>query len=91
MHYIDFGSFKYKEGYEFDLLIYAVQNDNSKLEILYDIICGVVGEIKGITEIKEIIDANYVNKLLNKIKQIIIYFMILKDLLLACHKLKNYK
>jgi hypothetical protein len=38
IHNIDFSSFNYKEGDEFDLLVYAVQIDNPKLEILYDII-----------------------------------------------------
>ena len=38
IHNIDFPSFNYKEGDEFDLLVYAVQINNPKLEILYDII-----------------------------------------------------
>jgi len=61
-HFIDFRSFNYKEGDEFDLLVYAVQMENSKLEILYDIISGTVGKIKGITEITGLIDSNYVKQ-----------------------------
>ena len=61
-HYIDFRSFSYKENEEFDLLVYAVQLENSQLEILYDVISGTVGEIKGITQITGIIDSNYVTQ-----------------------------
>ena len=61
-HYIDFRSFSYKEGDEFDLLVYAVQMENSKLEILYNVITGKVGEIKGITQITGIIDSNCVTQ-----------------------------
>ena len=45
-HYINFSSFYYEEGHEFDLLVYAVQINNSKLEILYDVITGKVGKYK---------------------------------------------
>ena len=62
IHYIDFRSFSYKEGDEFDLLIYAVQMENSKLEILYDVISGIVGKIQGVTQISGIIDSNYVTQ-----------------------------
>ena len=55
-HYIDFRSFSYKEGEEFDLLVYAVQSENSKLEILYNVISGIVGKIQGITEISQFIE-----------------------------------
>ena len=50
-HYIDFRSFGYKEGDEFDLLVYAVQNDFEKLEFIYSVKSGVVGKIQGIVEI----------------------------------------
>ena len=50
-HYIDFRSFGLKEGDEFDLLVYAVQVNNAKVEILYNVISGKVGKIQGITEI----------------------------------------
>ena len=59
-HFIDFRSFSYEEGREFDLLVYAVQMENSKLEILYNVIRGQVGKIKGVTEIQGHIDNNYV-------------------------------
>ena len=55
-HFIDFRSFSYTEGDEFDLLVYAVQMENSKLEILYNVISGHVGKIKGVTKIEGRID-----------------------------------
>ena len=55
-HFIDFRSFGYKEGKEFDLLVYAVQVNNAKLEFLYDVISGVVGKIQGIVEISKTIE-----------------------------------
>ena len=58
-HFIDFRSFSYKQGDDFDLLVYAVQEENSKLEFLFPVISGKVGEIKGITEITGLIDSNY--------------------------------
>jgi hypothetical protein len=61
-HFIDFRSFSFKQGDEFDLLVYAVQEDNSKLEFLFPVISGIVGEIKGITEISGLIDSNYVTQ-----------------------------
>ena len=50
IHYIDFRTCKgnYSQGVEFDLLVYAVQSKNSKLEFLYNVVEGVVGEIKAI-------------------------------------------
>ena len=56
IHYIDFSSFNYKEGDEFDLLVYAVQVNNSKLEFLYDIITGKIGKIQGIQKIEGFIE-----------------------------------
>ena len=43
---IDFSSFGYKGGDEFDLLVYAVGIENSKVEVLYDIISGKVEKAK---------------------------------------------
>ena len=40
-------------------MVYAVQEENSKLEFLFPVISGKVGEIKGITEITGLIDSNY--------------------------------
>ena len=54
-HFIDFRSFSYKEGDIFDLLVYAVQVNNAKVEILYNIISGTVGKIQGVIEISQII------------------------------------
>ena len=51
-HYIDFRSFGYKEGDEFEILVYAVQMDFEKLEFLYSVKSGVVGKIEGIVEIE---------------------------------------
>jgi len=62
VHYIDFRSFSYNEGDEFDLLVYAVQMENSKIEILYDVISGVVGKIQGVTQISGIIDSYHVTQ-----------------------------
>ncbi|MBO6243522.1 MAG: hypothetical protein J6O41_03010, partial [Clostridia bacterium] len=62
-HEIDFKSFNYKEGTEFDLLVYAVQKYNSKLEFLYPVISGVVGKIEDIfIQIEGIIDSNIVTQ-----------------------------
>ena len=52
-HFIDFRSFNYAEGDEFDLLVYAVQSENTKLEFLFPVISGVVGKIKGVVEITD--------------------------------------
>ena len=66
-HYIDFLSFGYKEGDEFDLLVYAVQLDNSKFEILYDVINGKVGRFnKEVEEIKVNVDENHVQQSFGK-------------------------
>ena len=61
-HFIDFRSFSYRQGEEFELLVYAVQEENSKLEFLFETIQGTVGEIKGITQISNKIDSNYVTQ-----------------------------
>ena len=66
-HYIDFYSFDYKENKEFDLLVYAVQIDNSKVEILYEVITGKVGEIdKEVGKIEDNIDDNHVQQSFEK-------------------------
>ena len=62
IHFIDFRSFSYTEGKQFDLLVYAVQEDNSKLEILYDPIPGTVGKIQPLTKISGVIDNNHVTQ-----------------------------
>ena len=63
IHYIDFRTCKgnYSQGVEFDLLVYAVQSKNSKLEFLYNVIEGVVGEIKAIfTPIEGVLQENLI-------------------------------
>ena len=49
--YIDFSSIHYEVGQEFDLLVYAVQVNKNKLEVLYNVITGKVGKIEGIDQI----------------------------------------
>ena len=68
-HFIDFNSMTgYDIGTEFDLLVYAVQINKMKIEILYDIISGKVGTIESIEEINGFIpDKNdYVTHLFSK-------------------------
>ena len=56
-HYIDFAtSLKFDVGTEFDLLVYAVQAKNTKMEFLYPVITGVVGKITGVEKINEFIE-----------------------------------
>jgi len=58
-HHIEFRNFNYDEGTKFDLLVYAVQTGNSKLEFLYPVISGVVGKIQYIfTEIKNMVQSD---------------------------------
>lgn len=48
VHYIDFRSIiknKYNEGDEFDLIVFATQNQNSKLEFLYNVTQAKVGKV----------------------------------------------
>ena len=52
-YYVHFESFFYNQGDEFEILVYAVQINNTKFEFLYDIISGVVGPIHN-----EIIEIN---------------------------------
>ena len=55
-HYIDFRSFFYDVGTEFDLLVYAVQVNNAKIEILYNVISGKVGKIQDVVKISDFIE-----------------------------------
>ena len=51
-HYIDFSTVEgYKEGDDFDLLVYAVQINKMKVEVLYNKISGKVGKVEGVEEI----------------------------------------
>ena len=68
-HFIDFTDIKdYNIGKEFDLLVYAVQLNKTKLEVLYSVIQGKVGNIDGIEEIngKILNKDNYVTRLFLK-------------------------
>ena len=55
-HFIDFESFDFSEGKEFDLLVYAEQTENSKMEFLYPVITGKVGKISGVQEIRDYVE-----------------------------------
>ena len=62
-HYIDFISFGYKEGDEFDLFVYSVQIWNSKLVLLYEVISGKFGSInKQVEKIENKFDDNHVQQ-----------------------------
>ena len=64
-HYIDFTNIlHYEEGTEFDLLVYAEQAYNSKMEFIYPVITGKVGRTIGVEEINEFIEGEteYVTK-----------------------------
>ena len=51
-HYIDFSGMEdYKVGKEVDLLVYAVQVNKMKIEVLYNVISGKVGKPEGVEEI----------------------------------------
>ena len=67
-HYIDFKSINYAEGDDFDLLVYAVQVNNAKLEFLFDVIHGKVGKIQGVVKIDKFIEGknDYVSQLFIK-------------------------
>ena len=55
-HFVDFSQMKdYKVGTEFDLLVYAVQINKMKIEVLYSVIPGKVGKVEGIDEINGLI------------------------------------
>ena len=55
-HFIDFSVIGFEVGTEFDLLVYAEQTNNSKMEFLYPLFQGKVGELSGVEEIKEYIE-----------------------------------
>jgi len=63
-HFIDFDKIGYSEGTEFDLLVYAEQTGNSKMEFIYPILVGTVGKISGVLKIEDYIEGEneYVNK-----------------------------
>ena len=67
-HYIDFtNSLHYEEGKEFDLLVYAEQTYNSKMEFIYPVITGTVGKITGTVKVEDFVEGEteYVHKEFN--------------------------
>ena len=63
IHFIDFYSFGYKDGDEFDLLVYAQQEENTKFEFIYKKISGKVGVIEGVLGITDYIgDKTFVTR-----------------------------
>jgi hypothetical protein len=74
-HYIDFDSIEYKEGYSFDLLVYAVQSKNTKLEFLYNVISGVVGKITNVfTPMRGTVENNIVSQEFNRNQTNYLYY-----------------
>ena len=68
-HFVDFTKMSgYSIGTEFDLLVYAVQVNDMKLEVLYNVISGKVGEVGGVEEITREIPnkKDYISELFNK-------------------------
>ena len=67
-HFIDFKSIGYSQGDDFDLLVYAVQVNNAKLEFLFDVIHGKVGKIQGVVKIDRSIEGknDYISQLFIK-------------------------
>ena len=64
-HYIDFSnSLHFDVGKTFDLLVYAEQTKNTKMEFLYPVITGTVGKISEVENINEFIEGEneYVHK-----------------------------
>ena len=62
-HFINFNTIQgYSEGTEFDLIVYAEQINNSKMEFIYPLISGKVGKIEGPAKIEEFITSEYVYK-----------------------------
>ena len=57
-HYVDFALIGYNVGTEFDILVYAEQKYNTKMEFLYPIVTATVGQISGVLDISEYIE-NY--------------------------------
>lgn len=63
-HYIDFSSIGYSIGTEFDILAFAEEEDNFKLQFLYEVVSGVVGEIEDFVLLNDLIEGEdgYVTK-----------------------------
>jgi len=83
---VDYGSFGYKNGDEFDLLVYAVQIENPKLEILYEVVSGKVEGTKKEEDDKKKSNLVWIIPVVVVIVVIIIIVIIL---LIRLHKKKN--
>ena len=58
VHNIDFTSMGYAEGTQIDILVYAEQLKNSKIEFLYPVLKAQVGKVTGIVPLTEYIEDN---------------------------------
>ena len=58
IHFINFNSFGFSAGTEFDLLVYAEERNNFKLEFLYPLFQGKVGVVSGVEEVNEYLEEN---------------------------------
>ena len=56
IHFIDFAKIEFDEGTEFDLIVYAEQKSNSKMEFLYPVFQGKVGKVSGVEAIDTYIE-----------------------------------
>ena len=83
---VDYGSLGYKNGDEFDLLVYAVQIENPKLEILYEVVSGKVEGSKKEEDDKKKSNLVWIIPVVVVIVVIIIIVIIL---LIRLHKKKN--
>ena len=59
VHFIDFESLGMDVGTEFDLLVYAKQKYNSKMEFLYPLFHGKVGKLSGVEKVENYIEDQY--------------------------------
>ena len=58
IHFIDFAFYGFDVGDEFDLLVYAQETNNFKLEFLYPLFQGKVGEVSGVEAVSDYIEDN---------------------------------
>ena len=56
IHFIDFEQIEFREGTEFDLLVYAMENSNTKMEFLYPVFKGKVGKLSGVEKVSTYIE-----------------------------------
>ncbi|MBO6243381.1 MAG: hypothetical protein J6O41_02280 [Clostridia bacterium] len=58
IHFIDFTFYGFDVGDEFDLLVYAQETNNFKLEFLYPLFQGKVGQVSGVEAVSDYIEGN---------------------------------